>query len=263
MKRFIATLAGVIVLPLVPVAVALAQQCPRDSVEVGPICVDKYEASGWETNDRGTINKIKRGRIRATKDLARTAKRRGDNVDDYGAAGCTNIGSGCTRVYALSIPFVRPSVNITWFQAAAACRNAGKRLLTNAEWQATALGTPDPGQDGDGKVNCNTAAGVRTPTGDAKGCVSDVGAFDMVGNVWEWVADWIQDSEGSDVGSRSSIGQDGIFGINDAYPPQTRLPVALIRGGDFVAGRSAGIFALGATVGPSFMHDRIGFRCGR
>src|SRR6266540_6583615 len=71
-------------------------------------------------------------------------------------------------------------------------RNAGKRLLTNSEWRVAAFGTPDPGATGDGVTTCNTAAAGLMATGSARSCLSGVGVFDMIGNLWEWVADWIQ-----------------------------------------------------------------------
>src|SRR5712691_11542219 len=106
----------------------------------------------------------------------------GATGDDYGS-GCPPTGNGCVNFYAVSIPGVTPSGFITWFQAAAAARNSGKRLPTNAEWQAAALGTSDG-------APCNVSSGSVAVTGTA-GCVSDVGAFDMVGNLSEWVADWV------------------------------------------------------------------------
>ncbi|MBI4489664.1 MAG: transposase [Deltaproteobacteria bacterium] len=94
----------------------------------------------------------------------REATQRGANSDDYGA-GCPDTGNGCVDFYAVSIPGVTPSRRITWFQAAAACRNAGKELLPNHVWQAAALGTPDPGESAAGSEDCNTrnggGAGVR------------------------------------------------------------------------------------------------------
>src|SRR5712691_6610210 len=92
----------------------------------------------------------------------------GATGDDYGS-GCPPTGNGCVNFYAVSIAGVTPSRFITWFQAAAAARNAGKRLPTNAEWQAAALGTPDG--------VCNTSSFVPAATGSAAGCVSAVGAF--------------------------------------------------------------------------------------
>jgi hypothetical protein len=50
------------------------------------------------------------------------------------------------NIYAVSIPGVTPSRFITWFQAAAAARNAGKRLPSNAEWQATGAGDAGSGR---------------------------------------------------------------------------------------------------------------------
>src|SRR5206468_1262216 len=92
-------------------------------------------------------------------------------------------------VYAVSIPGVHPSACITWFQAAQACRLSGKRLLTGLEWQRAAAGTPDPGTD-NGTSDCNISTGKLLNTGSRAGCKSSWGAFDMVGNAEEWVADW-------------------------------------------------------------------------
>jgi formylglycine-generating enzyme required for sulfatase activity len=82
-----------------------------------------------------------------------------------------------------------PSANMTWFQAQSACKNARKRLPSNGEWQAAVAGTQDPGPD-NGTTDCKTDVGAAVPTGSRSGCVSEDGAFDMVGNLWEWVADW-------------------------------------------------------------------------
>src|SRR5262249_5475775 len=110
------------------------------------------------------------------------------------AAGCASTGSGCTNVYAVSLPGVKPAGFITWFQAAAAARNSFKRLPTNAEWTAAAMGTPDGVLD-DGLTTCNVSTSATLNTGSRSNCVSDVGAVDMVGNQIEWVADWVPRSD--------------------------------------------------------------------
>src|SRR5262249_7876725 len=68
-----------------------------------------------------------------------------------------------------------------------------KRLPTNDEWTAAALGTPAHSTD-DVAGDCNTGAGrvsVRAPvkTGSRTRCRSTAGAFDMVGNVSEGTMD--------------------------------------------------------------------------
>src|SRR5262249_30867660 len=93
-------------------------------------------------------------------------------------------------IYAVSIAGVQPSRCVTWFQASPACLPAGKRLLTSREWQGAAAGTPDPGVADDGATTCVTTGDEPADTGSRPSCASVWGAFDMVGNVDEWVADW-------------------------------------------------------------------------
>ncbi|PTL36371.1 hypothetical protein CLG94_04885 [Candidatus Methylomirabilis limnetica] len=236
-----------------------AAQCAPDTVPSGNSCIDRYEASVWQTTNPGLIRLIKLGRVTLARLTAAGATPLGLAAGDLVAAGCPTTGNGCTNVYAVSIPGVEPAHDLTWFQAAAAARNAGKRLPTNAEWQAAALGTPDTGGADNGTTTCNTdnlAPGV-TPTGSRSACVSDVGAFDMVGNLWEWVADWVP---------LSTICVTGLFGTGDANclagASTLNGPGALIRGGDFF-GSVAGVFAVAGDNAPSGAFGRVGFRAAR
>lgn len=183
----------------VPVAVALLalhvaasaddreKKCAPDSVASGNVCFDKYEASVWSTRNQTLIRKIREGTVTRRELIAGGAVQRGVESQDY-ETSCLVNGAGCKNIYAVSIPGVIPSGYISWFQAAAAARNAGKRLPTSAEWQVAALGTPDE-VSGTSLCNENEASAIAA-TGSRKACVSDVGVYDMVGNVEEWVADW-------------------------------------------------------------------------
>jgi hypothetical protein len=209
-------------------------------VRVGNICVDVYKASVWSGPTGGTQYGVVTG--------------------DY---PCDANGNDCTNIYARSVAGVLPSGSITWFQAGEACRMAGKRLLTNAEWQMAAAGTPDPGTD-NGSTDCNVGNGMTgapSNTGARSNCKSASGVFDMVGNLFEWVADWADRAAGcttwpagfgSDVscfgGPGSSLGD---------------LPGALVRGGSFLDGSLAGVFAVSDFKDPSFPANTGGFRCAR
>ena len=152
----------------------------------------------WETTNDALIASIRNGTVTSGGSDAASAVQRGVASDDYGP-GCPDTGNGCVNFYAVSIPGVTPSAFLNWFQAAAAARNAGKRLPSNAEWQAAALGTPDPGVSL-ASEDCNIVEWwwswryAVIPTGSRDNCVSDVGAFDLVGNLFEWVADWVPQS---------------------------------------------------------------------
>jgi hypothetical protein len=214
---------------------------PMDEmIEVGGMCIDKYETSVWSQPDGGI--------------------QYGVSSDDY---PCSDNGQDCTEIYARSVAGVTPSRFITWFQAQRALANSGKRLPTNAEWQMAVSGTPDPGTAG-GSEDChvnNVPAGPEV-TGERANCVSAFGAFDMVGNLWEWVADW--GDLATDCGDwESTYGSDiSCVGLGEGEI-NSHFPAALFRGGGWDFGAQAGPFAVNALFPPSFSFVSIGFRGAR
>jgi formylglycine-generating enzyme required for sulfatase activity len=229
------------------------------------LCIDQYEASVWSRRP------AQNGQPRGTQ--------YGREPGDY---PCSIDGNDCRGViFAASVPGVLPAAFITWFQAQQACLNAGKRLPTNAEWQGAAAGTPDTGDADDHVTTCNTDGGPtdHVPTGSRPNCVSNFRAYDMIGNVSEIVADWMQggshpwkptqnlDDPTDPDRAGEAFGQDIMRGINPApnRPEGSVFPSMIIRGGMVASGdhgEGAGVFALSAlqspvSVGPS------GFRCVR
>ena len=155
-----------------------------------------------------------------------------------------------------------PSASITWFQAQEACANAGKRLPTSGEWQVGANGTPDPGPD-NGTTDCNSNSGaINTDlvslTGARSSCVSARGAFDMVGNLAEWVADWVPASTICPGWASFSNDQMCLSGASTTL----NHPGALVRGGEFFGGPVAGPFTV-VERAPFNSTGFVGFRCAR
>lgn len=287
-------------------------------VRVGPLCIDKYEASVWQNPD-GTGKQF--GAISAAE--TGTEPHPGDNYP------CKDNGNDCSSrlsfegnllpnknaIYARSVPGAIPSRYITWFQAQQACLNSGKRLLTNAEWQMAAAGTPEPvllGTDSqnnpiikdidNGSTDCSTYSSLffgsygntpdkkrgeslPVPTGSRSKCVSNWGVYDMVGNLWEWVADWTQGSNISSTAtldptnntitvtypgfggvSSADYGSDAIAGVIPASGQSagnSYMPAAIYRGANGRDNYLSGVFAYSSSLSPAVARDDIGFRCAK
>ena len=232
-----------------------------EMVKVGDFWVDRYEMSivdaksyaGGKCNGSGTQYAISPG------------------SDNYDAAGFPDWGKAATKLYACSRSGNKPSASMTWFQAAAACAFAGKHLCTNGEWQVAALGTPDDAS------SCNVSTSAPENAGNRAACISQSGAMDMVGNLWEWVDMWGQAGKvNTSFSSGASVtpwpsgygdGKDGTWNVNgEAYDGSTwttGMPAAALRGGYWGYGPAAGVFAVSLHGGPSSWDADSGARCCR
>ena len=120
------------------------KRCAPDAVVSGAGCMDKFEASVWRvpnatTGNRALVSRIQQGKATAADLAAGGATQLGvGHNDDY--APCADSGQNCVDdIFAVSLPGVQPSANITWFQAQAACESSGKRLPSNAEWPSVSI----------------------------------------------------------------------------------------------------------------------------
>jgi hypothetical protein len=219
--------------------------------------VDRYESSIWSKADG-------------------TGTQYGVVADDY-PAGFSDNGqqaAGFVKVYAVSKAGVTPSTRLTWWQALEACQASGKRLPTSEEWLAAASGTPDPGlSNGAGGV-CVTQGAYRI-TGTGTACASAWGAQDMIGNTWEWPADWnvtpgwvggAGQQQAGAVTSWSPAGfnGDGLYNIaGSALGPGGNLaghPTVVAHGAD-LAGTKAGRFVYNIWGLPGRSGAENGNRC--
>jgi formylglycine-generating enzyme required for sulfatase activity len=231
-----------------------AGPCPSDMVLVTqalvPFCIDRYETSPSD----------------------------GCLYTEPSSQDETAINLSDPACMTTSLPARRPWVYIAQTEAQQACARSGKRLPTASEWYRASLGTPDSGH-GWTDEHCNVASNVDAGlagTGQAMRCVSDSGAYDMVGNAWEWVEDQVEHGNWNgrrlpSTGYVTGVDKDGIafdtataidpHFVGDRFWVNPHGVMGMMRGGYYGGEINAGIFSTYAASPPSFVGEAVGFRC--
>jgi formylglycine-generating enzyme required for sulfatase activity len=185
----------------------------RRFIEAGGYDDPKYwSAEGWKWKESDVI--VYAGMHGKVTRTVRPNKEEKRNQPEHWQPEQEWIGHGYNHPVFIQTD-EHPVVGVTYYEAEAYCKWAGGRLPTEAQWEKAARWDPEnqhaniwPWGDTWDPEKCNNpedrnpaGGGYRTnqsaPVGSYPDGASPYGCMDMVGNAYEWVADWAKSYPGN------------------------------------------------------------------
>ncbi|MGC8926589.1 MAG: formylglycine-generating enzyme family protein [Myxococcota bacterium] len=127
------------------------------------------------------------------------------------------------KIYARAAKGITPTDNISWIEAEIACKNSGKRLCTEEEWNFACSGPKNQNYPYGNEYNedlCNSFEYNKKrnqltilPSGYLNRCDNGYGVMDLSGNLWEWI-------DGTDSSKNLKLVKGGGFS-NSGYDEDT------------------------------------------
>ena len=234
--------------------VAAPDERPQHEVRLDRFYIDKYEVSVAQyaafLNQLGSYE-------RACNRLDCALPREIAGYTSYLSE--QDLGDGTVQYVPIVGYATYPANHVSWYGAVAYCEWVGARLPTEAEWEYAARGD-------DGRLypwgNTAPTAARAVFQSDSFENLKSVDAlpdgatpfdvFGLAGSVWEWTADWYDESYYS------------VSPINNPTGPETGFS-RVIRGGSWPNNNQADRIraANRSSLAPDFISSTVGFRCAR
>ena len=146
-----------------------------------------------------------------------------------------------------------PVVGVTYNDALFYAKKSGKRLPTESEWEKAARGDrgilyPWGNEWDPVKLNSNenNNSGGITPVDNYPGGASPYGVMDILGNIWEWTADYYEK-----------------YPYQGPYPVRDKDKAIAIKGGDWTNKLKQIGIAIRMKLLPGEFAGTVGFRCAK